>query len=65
MTARLAIALLIAHFAGNLLIFTTPPFEGSAHVPFALESLQVCIGWPDDNVPSWICTPDYTAREVP
>ena len=64
MIAKIAIALLIAYFAGNLLIFTTPPFEGSAHVPFQLESFQVCIGWPDDNAASYVCTPDYTVREA-
>jgi hypothetical protein len=36
-------------FNGNILIFTTPP-------------VQVCIGWPDDNVYSWACTPDYTVE---
>lgn len=47
MTTKIAIVLLIAYFAGNLLIFTTPP-------------VQICIGWPDDDVASYICTPDYT-----
>ena len=34
---------------GNILVFDTEP-------------KQVCVGWPDDAVYSWWCTPDYTAR---
>lgn len=47
------LALLISATAGlyangNILIFDTEP-------------KQVCLGWPDDAVFSWWCTPDYTA----
>jgi len=53
-TVTLILALLIGFtFAllatGHLLVFTTPP-------------IQVCVGWADDAVPSWACTPDYTTR---
>ena len=36
---------------GNLLVFTSRP-------------IQVCIGWADDSVASWKCSPDYTARRL-
>ena len=29
---------------------------------FGGEYPQACIGWPDDEVYSWWCTPDYTAQ---
>jgi hypothetical protein len=46
----LAFAGLVLYANGNLLVFAES------------EPYQVCIGWPDDEVPSWLCTPDYTAR---
>jgi len=44
------LAAAVGYLNGNILVFTTPP-------------VQVCVGWPDDAVFSWVCTPDYTAKE--
>jgi hypothetical protein len=43
------LVLVLLAATGHLLVFTTPP-------------IQVCVGWPDDTVFSWWCTPDYTAQ---
>lgn len=38
---------------GNLLIWPSGP------------AVQVCIGWPDDTMYSWWCTPDLTVPTIP
>ncbi len=45
----IVLALIVLAANGNILLFTTPP-------------VQICIGWPDVEVYSYWCTPDYTAR---
>ena len=45
----LVLVLALLAVTGHLLVLTTPP-------------IQVCVGWNDDAVYSWWCTPDYTAR---
>lgn len=54
----LSLALALAlYVAGNhVLVFFSP--TASAGTP----PVQVCVGWHDDAVFSWWCTPDYTAR---
>ena len=42
------VLLLVVAAHGNLLVWTDP--------------FQACIGWPDDAVYSWWCTPDLTVR---
>ena len=46
LAAIVLLLVLAAH--GNLLVWTDP--------------FQACIGWPDDAVYSWWCTPDLTVR---
>ena len=47
--ALIVLVLVLLAATGHLLVFATPP-------------VQVCVGWPDDAVFSWWCTPDYTAQ---
>ena len=55
-TAVIALALLISatiglYANGNILLWGG-------------EYPQACIGWNDDSVYSWWCTPDYTVRRL-
>ena len=50
--AWLTFAGLMLYANGNLLVLAES------------EPYQVCLGRSDNKVPSWWCTPDYTAKQV-